>query len=381
MILKTLRYSRSQGWSEPMPALDGPQTLVILFGASSYCDDNTPIRELRSHFREAILVGCSSAGEVFGDDVLDDTLVVAVARFEHTSLRLSTCAIDAVGGAGECGTRIGGELDATDLRGVLVLSDGLQVNGTELVGGLTKSLGPRIPITGGLAADGSRFERTWVVAGSPEPTSGIVAAIGFYGDAVRFGHGSRGGWDTFGPERVITRSEGNVLYELDGRPALALYKEYLGERAAGLPATGLLFPLAIRARFDDQNSVVRTILAVDEAKQSMTFAGDVSEGWIARLMKANFERLIDGAAAAATHARREDENALTTLAIAVSCVGRRLVLGERTEEEVEVTLEALPTATSMVGFYSYGEISPHADGTCDLHNQTMTLTTIQEIER
>jgi len=202
-----------------------------------------------------------------------------------------------------------------------------------------------------------------------------VVAVGLYGSAVRFGHGSRGGWDRFGPERVVTRSVGNVVYELDGRPALELYKTYLGERAAGLPATALLFPLAIRTGAEEKQ-LVRTILAVDEATQSMTFAGDLPQGCSAQLMRANFDRLVAGAEEAAGLAA--DGEGPPVLCIAVSCVGRRLVLGERTEEELEAVASALPEGSAMVGFYSYGELSPWGVGSCDLHNQTMTLTTLSE---
>jgi hypothetical protein len=183
----------------------------------------------------------------------------------------------------------------------------------------------------------------------------------------------------FGPDRVVTRSEGNVLYELDGRPALQLYKDYLGDRAAGLPATALLFPLALREASGADKNLVRTILAVDEARQSMTFAGDIPQGIRAQLMRANFDRLIQGASDAASLAggSRNGTDG-ETLAIAISCVGRRLVLGERTEEEVEATLDVLPAGSRQIGFYSYGEISPYATGACDLHNQTMTLTTLAE---
>src|SRR5439155_13942129 len=183
-------------------------------------------------------------------------------------------------------------------------------------------------------------------------------AVGLYGDRVRVGHGSKGGWDTFGPERIVTKSEGNVLYALDDKPALALYKEYLGERASGLPGSALLFPLALRASLEEQNSVVRTVLSVDEATQSMTFAGNIPTGWYAKLMRANFDRLILGAQAAGAAAMKD--HAAPALSIAISCVGRRLVLGERTEEETEATLDTLPDGTQQVGFYSYGEISPHA---------------------
>ena len=194
---------------------------------------------------------------------------------------------------------------------------------------------------------------------------------------MRVGHGSRGGWDIFGPERTVTRARDNVLYELDGRPALALYKEYLGERAAGLPATALRFPLALRERGGDSKVLVRTVLSVEERDQSMTFAGSVPEGHKAQLMRANFERLIEGASEAALRAKGNDTDA-GTLAIAISCVGRRLILGERVEEEIEAVLDELPAGTRQIGFYSYGEIAPFAAGHSDLHNQTMTLTTISE---
>ena len=213
------------------------------------------------------------------------------------------------------------------------------------------------------------------------PVADHVTAVGFYGDAVQIGHGSAGGWDPFGPRRLVTRSKGNILYELDGKPALELYKQYLGERAEGLPATGLLFPLAL-SRPDasggesEDRRVVRTILAVDEASQSLTFAGDIPTGAYAQLMKAQLDRLIEGAEQAAGLASRGVDGPV--LAVAISCVGRRLVLRERTEEEAEGVQDYLPAGSQIVGFYSYGELSPISSGNCDLHNQTMTLTTIRE---
>jgi len=275
------------------------------------------------------------------------------------------------------GERLARELDPDGLRGVFVLSEGLNVNGSELVRGLNSVLPPHVVVTGGLAGDGERFQGTWVIR-DREKRMGAVVAAGFYGERLRIRHGSRGGWDVFGPERRVTRAKGNVLYELDGRPALALYKEYLGERATDLPAAGLLFPLSIRAHAADTEPLVRCITAVNEADQSMTFAGDVPAGHLAQLMQANFDRLITGASDAADLARGPGDDNGPVLAVAISCVGRRMVLGERTEEETEITLEHLPRGTQQVGFYSYGEISPHTDGACDLHNETMTLTTFCE---
>ena len=263
------------------------------------------------------------------------------------------------------------------LAHVLVLSDGLKVNGSDFVAGLMKHLPEGITLTGGLAGDGARFGETLVFQGDV-PEKDTIAALGLYGSRLKVGFGSLGGWDSFGPERLITKSKANVLYELDGHSALGLYKQYLGEHAKGLPATGLLFPLSIRTQ-SGETPVVRTILSVDEAAQSMTFAGDIPEGAYARLMKANFDRLIDGATGAARTSYQAIGSGAPELAILISCVGRKLVLKQRIEEEVEAVRDVLGERATLAGFYSYGEISPFTPGAkCELHNQTMTITALSE---
>lgn len=374
MRVTTLTYTRAHGWSEDFPEVDPARTLVLCFGSTSFLDETDPITELAVAVG-GTLVGCSTSGEIYDDRVADETLSVAIAEFGATPIRAVHEPISAHGSF-DSGVAVARQLAADDLTSVFVLSDGLDVNGTELVRGINSMVAPGVVVTGGLAGDGSRFERTWVLVDG-KPTSGFVTAVGLYGDAVRIGHGSKGGWDRFGPERTVTKARGNVVFELDGEPILALYRKYLGELAAELPASGLLFPLALRQP-GEEKQLVRTILGMDESNQSLTFAGDVPEGYRVQLMQANFDRLVDGAEdAAATAMARSLPGA--ALAIAISCVGRRLVLGERTEDELEATLHLLPDAVKQVGFYSYGEISPYAEGTCDLHNQTMTLTTIGEV--
>jgi hypothetical protein len=383
MKLDTFSYSTASGWSdEPLSDLDSESTLVVIFGSPELDGVRAPLRDLVARFGRSHIVGCSTAGEIFGNALTDNSLSVAVAQFERgTRVASASASVQSQDESFAAGESIARQLEDPSLRAVLLFSDGLNVNGSELVRGLNSILPSHVVVTGGLAGDGSRFQRTWVVH-EGDARSNMVCAAGLYGEYVTIGHGSKGGWDNFGPERRVTRSRGNVLVELDGRPALELYKEYLGELASGLPATGLLFPLALRANADDEKSLVRTILAVDEGAQTMTFAGDMPEGAFARLMRANYDRLIDGASEAASmageaHAGQTGETG-ETLAIAISCVGRRLVLGERAEEEIEATLDELPTGTRQIGFYSYGEISPYTTGSCDLHNQTMTLTTIRE---
>jgi hypothetical protein len=359
------------------PDLDSPQTLVLIFSGLPAPDMEIPIKTVQAAFPRSVVVGCSTAGEVLGATVLDGGMTIAVARFEHTRLTTASASIVDEGASFAGGVELARSLASDSLRAVLIFSDGLNVNGSELLNGLSSELDDSVVVTGGLAGDADRFSATWVVAdGRPQP--GFVTAVGLHGDNVRVGHGSRGGWDAFGPQRLVTRSEGNVVFELDGRPALDLYQEYLGELADGLPSSGLFFPLSIKPNADDMDSLVRTLLAVNHPDRSLTFAGDVPAGWSAQLMRANFDRLVEGAAAAAAQTSTRAEVSGDCLGLAISCVGRRLVLKDRVEEELEATVQGLAAGTRLVGFYSYGEISPLASGRCELHNQTMTLTTLSE---
>lgn len=368
----------SKGWrTKPIGKLGRNAQLVLLFGSTSTLKEKNPLDEIRRCYPQAHLFGCSTAGEIYDTQVLDEALVTTAVEFESTRIKCAQVRIDEAGNSLLAGEHLARSLPKENLKHLLVLSDGLRINGTALVEGLRRQLPTHVTVTGGLSGDGERFRETLVLLDGP-PEAGIVAVLGFYGERLRVGYGSLGGWDPFGPERLITRSHRNVLYELDRKSALDLYKQYLGEHAKGLPSTGLLFPLSLRTK-EGETGVVRTILSIDEKENSMTFAGDVPEGAYARLMKANFDRLIDGSIGAAKTSYEAIGSRSPELAILISCVGRKLVLKQRIEEEVEGVREVLGDRTKLAGFYSYGEISPFTPGAkCELHNQTMTITTLSE---
>ena len=374
------RWTEKDGWKpSPPDAIADFADLVLVFGSRAALADNSLFDAIKTAAGKALLAGCSTAGEICGTQVSDDTIVVTAVKFDSTQVAGSVTPIDNPQQSYNAGKTLGGQLSRDGLVHVIVLSDGVHVNGSALVSGLRDHLPASVTVTGGLSGDGDRFEETHVILGG-KPTSKAVAAIGFYGDALRVGYGSMGGWDPFGPERLITKSEGNVLYELDGRSALALYKEYLGDHAKDLPASGLLFPLSIRSSIQNETPVVRTILSVDESHQSLTFAGDIPQGAYARLMKANFDRLIDGATTAAQRCHTPVTGATPQLGLLISCVGRKLLLQQRIEEEIESVRDVFGPSTVLTGFYSYGEISPFTpNARCELHNQTMTITTFNEI--
>ncbi|RPI79768.1 MAG: hypothetical protein EHM45_01625 [Desulfobacteraceae bacterium] len=378
MKIEQKKWLPAKGW-KPSPPGEWTQTaqLVLVFGSASNLMNQELMKTIQKAYPKACVFGCSTAGEIFDTQVSDDSLSLTAVHFEHTPIQCILAQARDLKNSYHAGEYLAGLLEKKGLVHVFVLSDGINMNGSELVAGLTDHFPPEVTITGGLSGDGADFKETFVFLNGP-PQSGAVAAIGLYGKRIKVGFGSLGGWDPFGPERLITRSQGNILYELDHKSALELYKIYLGDHARDLPASGLLFPLSIRTREQD-SGLVRTILAIDEKRQSLIFAGDVPEGAYARLMKANFDRLIDGAIGAAKISYEAVGRSSPDLAVLISCVGRKMVLKQRVEEEVEGVLEVLGHRTALTGFYSYGEIAPFTPGgKCVLHNQTMTVTTLSE---
>ncbi len=369
---------KNDHWSSVLPNhLDSESTLLIIYFASKFSDHKI-WEELKSSFPKSKFLGCSGAGEVRKNEITDDEIIVTVIKFDKTRLHFSSIKNIKGKNSEEVGNNLAAVFPRQDLKALYLLSDGLAVNGTSLIKGIKDVLGHEIHLSGGLAGDGSQFKNTFVLVDGV-PSENAVTAVGFYGEHIQITASADGGWIPFGVERKITKSEANVLYELDGKPALELYKQFLGDQAKKLPASALLFPIFLKSGSHQENrNAVRTILAVDEEKQSMTFAGDVPEGTSIQLMRAGHENLIEAAKNVSLVHKEKTQSHGPMVSLIVSCVGRRLVLGENTENEVETVLEQLPKDTIQTGFYSYGEIAPGKSGVCDLHNQTMTVTLIQE---
>jgi len=366
-------------WKEYPSALNPEKCqLVLVFGSRGCIVHNDIYEYVNKAYPAADIVFSSTAGEIINDSVFDSSVVVTAIELEKTTVRCVKTNISEHSNSFETGKYLVKQLDQDDLSCIFVIADGTFVNGSELVDGFSHDNKRHIPITGGLAGDAARFEKTFTGL-NDIPSQGNVIAVGFYGKDMLIGHGSLGGWDEFGQERIITRSDKNVLFEIDNKNALDLYKQYLGDYVDELPGSALLFPLSLRINGSDKN-LVRTILSISEDEKSMTFAGNLPEGSKVRLMKANFDKLIAASSTAALNSFSSTNYHEPDLAILVSCVGRKLILQERTDEEVEAAKNILGDNTTITGFYSYGEISPFNPGTqCELHNQTMTITTFTEL--
>ncbi|SNQ42900.1 FIST C-terminal domain-containing protein [Cellulophaga lytica] len=351
--------------------------LVLVFGNRFLLEEENLYQEIKEMFPNGNVVFGSTSGEIIGDKVSENTIVLTAIEFEKSTYIVKSKNVKEFGYNDlDLGAKLIEEFPKKDLKHIYIISEGSTVNGSALIEGIEKEKHISIGLSGGLCGDDARFEKT-LVSNNATPKEGEIVAIGFYGKTLEITSANYGGWTGFGPERIITKSKGNVLYELDGKPALDLYKKYLGDKAKELPKSALLYPLNVKITEDSQ-PIVRTIINIDEDTNTMTLAGDVPQGSTVQLMMSTVDDIAEGASVAAKYAIRNREN-LPQLALLVSCVGRKLVMDQRTEEEVEEVLDVIGNQSKIMGYYSYGEMAPfEGNNACMLHNQTMTLTLISE---
>ncbi len=350
--------------------------LCLLFGSRFTIDADIKkaISDLKNKYKQATIITCSTAGNIINEELIDDTIISTAIEFEKTNIKTQSFPLNKETDE-LLGAKIANYFNADDLAYVLILS-AMGVNAGNVLNGINSIYKGKIPVSGGVAGDDTRFEKT-LVGINEDITNNQITAIGFYGKNLEISHGSKGGWNTFGPIRKVTKCKGNVLYEIDNKPVLNLYKDYLGDKAKDLPGSGLLFPFAI-IEDETKEPIVRGIQNIDESTQSLILYGDVEEGQSIQLMRADFDSLINGAGDSAKETFLNNKKE-PQLALLVSCVARRLVLGQLTEEELTETKKVLGSNTTICGFYSYSELSPVVgDNACHLHNQTMTITTFSE---
>jgi hypothetical protein len=363
--------------TSPLPTAN----LVLAFSSVKRFSEGKLQAFLKARYPTAQIVGCTTSGEINANGVFDDSIQITAIMWEKVVQRVAQTKMSGMQNSFETAALLGKQLKNDTLKALLVISDGLNVNGSELLKGFQSVLGD-IPIIGGLAGDGGAFVKTLQLF-NDSVSDGMIIAVGLYGDALIVSSGALGGWKPYGPPRKITKSEKNIVYEMDGKPALPLYRMYIGEAfSKGLPGTGLKFPLAIIEEGKRDVEKIRTLLAVNADDNSLTFAGNVEEGETVRLCQTNHDRLVEGAGAAAElvmDGLGENKTNQTGLALCVSCVGRKGVMAELVADEVKQVQQILGGKTSITGFYSYGELAPRPN-TSDsvLHNQTMTIGYLSE---
>lgn len=377
--MKTVQLVKknNENWEYVTPKQDLKKPLVLVFGNRFAIEDSNIYQEIKTLFPDGEIIFGSACAEISSDTVNEESITITAIEFEKSNFIVKTSnVLNKDLDSYKTGNELISQFPEQGLKYVFVVSEGSFINGSQLTRGMSASVNDNIVITGGLCGDDARFEKT--IAGYNEnPKPGEIVAVGFYGDTLDVSFSIHGGWTPFGPERIVTKSEGNILYELDNKPALDLYKSYLGDKAKDLPAAALLYPLNVTSENEEQ-SIVRSILNIDEKNNAVILAGDIAKNAKVQLMMTNVDNIANASERAAKQALELRETK-PELAMLVSCIGRKLVLDQRVEEEIEEVIEVLGKDTTISGFYSYGEIAPfHGEVACQLHNQTMTITLMSE---
>ncbi len=349
------------------------ESLVFIFADKSFLTSEIS-EALNQKFDAIPIIACSTSGEIVANNVLNGYLSMTTVCFEHTKVQMSSIEINDISDSFEVGKKLVSNLLKDDLKHIFVLSDGMHVNGTNLVDGINSLTKGNITVSGGLAGDSVHFNSTLVSNLAGKFSEKTISAIGFYGEKIKIQCASEGGWEIFGKERIVTKSDQNIVFEIDHKPALELYKSYLGDKAKDLPSSGLLFPLSLETA---DGPVVRTILGINELENSIRFAGNIPMNSSVKLMKANMDSILNAAELASLELSKKN-NEKNGLMILISCIGRKLVLKQIVQEEVELVKKYFNDDFCLTGFYSYGELSSNKLNNCSLHNQTMTLTLFTE---
>ncbi len=357
----------------------GEQPHIVIMFASAHYDHEKLLAGVWSRLdASAKLVGCSSYAEINSREALSKSVTMMGMCLKGLEVQTYGQLIN--GDSRDFGRGLAREAKEFGASLLMVFPDGMRVNGTQFLLGLQDVLGTQFPIVGGIAADAGDFAKTWEYHGRDVLTGG-AAVLAFKGP-IELVTAARSGWMAVGATRKATKVEaGNVLLEIDSRPALDLYKEYLGNRVGEMPGVSVDFPVGVvdglpgtlRAPGDDI-LVLRALKGVDEERRAIIFGGDLPQDAFIRMTRATKEDVIDGANRAGDQVLQAMPN--PAIALVFNCMARKVVLGPRYKQELESTFAKLGSKLPKIGFYTFGELSP-VQGTTMHHDETFTIALLR----
>lgn len=363
--------------------------LVIVFSSVRY-DQGELIRGVREVAPHSLMSGCSDAGEITNRGPMKESVVVMAIKSDNITFT------PGLGRDVKAGPRAAGQAIAREikekapapLRTLVMFPDVLVGNGADIVRGVLDTMGAHFPMVGGAAGDDFKFEKTFEYHNG-EVVSGAVAGVGFSGN-FSMGIGMRHGWVPIGMPMKVTKAEGAVVHEINGRPAVSIYEDYFGEniedlRKEPLARMAITYPLGLKIGESDEY-LIRDPVTVDE-KGSITCAAEIPEGSEVRLMIGSKEKAIEAAQEAARHLMHEFEIEKTSpkFILMFNCIAREKLFGQKANEEIQAVMDIVGHDVPLIGFYTYGEQAPIGGEIRDIekidsrfYNETMVMFGVGE---
>ncbi|MCK5332388.1 FIST C-terminal domain-containing protein [Candidatus Parcubacteria bacterium] len=359
--------------------------LLIVFSSSGY-DQQEMLSAIREVSGDIPLIGCSSSGEIIGSGPLSKS--VAIMAIESDSMNCVVAEGESIKpNPKEAGIKMANKLveqtEGASIDSVIMLIDVLTGNGADAVRGVNSVLGKDTLIVGGAAGDDFSFKETFVYLNDKVLPSSIVGA-GFYGDNIMT-VGVRHGWVPIGNPMKVTKSQGAIIEEIDGKPALSIYEDYFGEEEAkslkneALAKMALTYPLGMTTA-DNDELLLRAPISADD-NGAITCAAEVPEGSEVRLMIGSKDEAIAAAKEAAKNALENLNGKKPAGVIVFNCIARQKLFSRHAKDEIDAIKEVLGKDIPVIGFYTYGEIAPingKNDIICRFHNETAVITVIGE---
>jgi len=378
MILELCSYSRSDGWSGKFPtALDSPQTLLLLFADAALLEKGQLQEEIGKAFPQAVLIGCSTISPIANGQIVYHGAVLAICQFEKSTLKTAMQSLQTPAESRQAGETVGKALYRPDLRQVLLFGDDQVLNANEFMNGLNSAAPQPVQISGGMASHPDFADGTRLLVLGRQVKSQAVGAVGIYGEMLHAAQVEDVGLMTHSKFYTITQAENRVIYEVDKRPALEIYREFLGVLAPHLEFMHV-FPVGFYAQPLAPLKVVRSVLGVDEKQKALIFASDLPAEKTIRFMVGLPTQFVDSAKRVASQVSEQMGQKQRLLALTVSCASREFALGDDVDKEPAAVYNHLPPNTTQIGFYAYGEIAWGGTGTCELHNHTINVTLLGE---
>jgi hypothetical protein len=353
--------------------------LVLVFSSVKF-DLHELIKGVRSITGQAKIVGCTTSGEITNYGRQTESTVVLCMK---TDTEIYTSFNEGIKTNGQ---KTGEELSEKLIKGfsesvkgtMMILPDGLAGNLSPLVRGIYDTSGANVRLVGGSAGDDFQFKSTYQIFNDKVTSDGVCGIL--FPPEIKIGIGIKHGWSPIGELMVVTKSEGNILYELNNRPALDVYFEALNKPADNVTQMYLTevsetSPIGIVEV--GGKHLIRHLYAPTPERGIACF-GDIPQESIVSIMSGDKTTLIKSAEEASLEAISAIGGRNVKAVIVFDCVSRVFILKEKVNEEIEAIKKVLGRDIPIFGFYTYGEIGAFEGGQPTFHNKTIIVCTIAE---